>query len=164
MTSQWLPCKYLICLIDRVCQSYPQMHIVPKQVTDEDLKMSASFRGGRRFPSVVWRYGLSSLWLFCYVYMQFFVIVALTTCWLAGWICEFSRNLLLLYCRQEELYVPFENSPSKVLIRAQGFRTKMDVEKCAMSAAVDAGATYQSFIKSLCKPVYSACNWHIKKF
>ncbi|XP_033747219.1 myotubularin-related protein 3-like [Pecten maximus] len=38
-----------------VCQSYPKYHIVPSDITDEQLKKVASFRALARFPSVVWR-------------------------------------------------------------------------------------------------------------
>nr|KAG5692476.1 hypothetical protein BaRGS_005022 [Batillaria attramentaria] len=38
-----------------LCPSYPQHHIVPACVTDENINSVASFRSGRRFPSVVWR-------------------------------------------------------------------------------------------------------------
>lgn len=37
------------------CPSYPEIHIVPACISDEDLKSVASFRSMRRFPSVVWR-------------------------------------------------------------------------------------------------------------
>lgn len=36
--------------------SYPRLHIVPSNVTDDDLREVAQFRGGGRFPSVVWRH------------------------------------------------------------------------------------------------------------
>ncbi|XP_060076299.1 myotubularin-related protein 3-like [Ylistrum balloti] len=38
-----------------VCRSYPKHHIVPSDITDEQLKKVASFRALARFPSVVWR-------------------------------------------------------------------------------------------------------------
>ncbi|XP_069134648.1 LOW QUALITY PROTEIN: phosphatidylinositol-3,5-bisphosphate 3-phosphatase MTMR3-like, partial [Argopecten irradians] len=38
-----------------VCQSYPKYHIVPSDITDDQLKKVASFRALARFPSVVWR-------------------------------------------------------------------------------------------------------------
>lgn len=38
-----------------LCPSYPQHHIIPACVTDESISSVASFRSGRRFPSVVWR-------------------------------------------------------------------------------------------------------------
>jgi len=39
----------------RLCLSYPVEHIVPKQVSDDDLKKVAGFRALARFPTVVWR-------------------------------------------------------------------------------------------------------------
>lgn len=38
-----------------VCKTYPKFHIVPKWISDDDLKTVAQFRALRRFPSVVWR-------------------------------------------------------------------------------------------------------------
>lgn len=49
-----------------LCPSYPQLHIVPASISDDQIKSVASFRSGRRFPSVVWRlvklFVLLSLW------------------------------------------------------------------------------------------------------
>ncbi|XP_050407864.2 myotubularin-related protein 3 [Patella vulgata] len=39
----------------KICPSYPNIHIVPTSVSDDDLHSVASFRSMRRFPSVVWR-------------------------------------------------------------------------------------------------------------
>ncbi|XP_045171881.1 myotubularin-related protein 4-like isoform X2 [Mercenaria mercenaria] len=38
-----------------LCSSYPSEHIVPKDISDENLKKVAGFRALQRFPSVVWR-------------------------------------------------------------------------------------------------------------
>ena len=39
-----------------LCPSYPKHHIVPANITDDQIKSVAGFRSGGRFPSVVWRY------------------------------------------------------------------------------------------------------------
>lgn len=38
-----------------LCPSYPETVIIPKCMTDEQIKKIASFRGSKRFPAVVWR-------------------------------------------------------------------------------------------------------------
>ncbi|GAB1609551.1 myotubularin-related protein 3-like isoform X2, partial [Argonauta hians] len=38
-----------------ICPSYPEVHIVPAIITDEELRSVADFRSMRRIPSVVWR-------------------------------------------------------------------------------------------------------------
>ncbi|KAL8604616.1 hypothetical protein ACOMHN_013396 [Nucella lapillus] len=38
-----------------LCPTYPRHHILPASFKDEQIKNVASFRSGRRFPSVVWR-------------------------------------------------------------------------------------------------------------
>ncbi len=39
----------------RVCSSYPKFHIMPRDITDQDIPDMATFRSHNRFPSVVWR-------------------------------------------------------------------------------------------------------------
>jgi myotubularin-related protein 3/4 len=38
-----------------LCPTYPEYIIVPKAITDEQLRKVASFRSSKRFPAVVWR-------------------------------------------------------------------------------------------------------------
>lgn len=38
-----------------VCSTYPEYVIVPKSISDEQLKKISAFRSSKRFPSVVWR-------------------------------------------------------------------------------------------------------------
>ena len=38
-----------------LCPTYPEQIIVPKSITDEQLKKIACFRSSKRFPVVVWR-------------------------------------------------------------------------------------------------------------
>jgi hypothetical protein len=38
-----------------LCPTYPEQVIVPKSITDEQLKKIACFRSSKRFPVVVWR-------------------------------------------------------------------------------------------------------------
>ena len=39
-----------------LCPTYPESVIVPKCITDEQLKKIACFRSSKRFPVVVWRF------------------------------------------------------------------------------------------------------------
>ncbi len=41
---------YIKCFVIQVCESYPERLVVPKSITDEYLKRSASFRSNGRFP------------------------------------------------------------------------------------------------------------------
>ena len=38
-----------------VCATYPEYLIVPKSISDEQLKKIAAFRSSKRFPTVMWR-------------------------------------------------------------------------------------------------------------
>ncbi|XP_028415229.1 myotubularin-related protein 3-like [Dendronephthya gigantea] len=40
----------------KLCSSYPKLHIVPGNITDEKLENIAKFRSSNRFPSAVWRH------------------------------------------------------------------------------------------------------------
>ncbi|XP_078680915.1 phosphatidylinositol-3,5-bisphosphate 3-phosphatase MTMR3-like [Branchiostoma floridae x Branchiostoma belcheri] len=40
----------------KFCSGYPEMHIVPASVTNEDLEKVGNFRSHKRIPSVVWRH------------------------------------------------------------------------------------------------------------
>ncbi|EUB64235.1 Myotubularin-related protein [Echinococcus granulosus] len=39
----------------QICKSYPKYHILPRDVSDQDIPNIATFRSHHRFPSVVWR-------------------------------------------------------------------------------------------------------------
>ena len=43
-------------ILFRICSSYPEYHIVPRDITDADIKKMACFRSNSRFTTVVWRY------------------------------------------------------------------------------------------------------------
>uniref|UniRef100_A0A914RG95 Myotubularin phosphatase domain-containing protein n=1 Tax=Parascaris equorum TaxID=6256 RepID=A0A914RG95_PAREQ len=40
---------------DQLCETYPQKVIVPKSLTDEELRAASEGRFLNRFPAVVWR-------------------------------------------------------------------------------------------------------------
>jgi len=47
-----------ICYVNegfKTTATYPELHIVPASISDDDIKSVAAFRSSRRFPSVVWR-------------------------------------------------------------------------------------------------------------
>ena len=45
----------MIITFSRICKSYPKYHIMPRDVSDQDISNMATFRSHHRFPSVVWR-------------------------------------------------------------------------------------------------------------
>ena len=46
-----------------LCGTYPRLLVVPRSISDEELKKAAPFRSGRRLPVLCWKdpYGLSSI-------------------------------------------------------------------------------------------------------
>ena len=45
---------YAVLLI-RLCETYPKLLVVPKAMTDEELKVVSKFRSKGRIPAIVWR-------------------------------------------------------------------------------------------------------------
>ncbi|VDM21322.1 unnamed protein product, partial [Hydatigera taeniaeformis] len=50
-----LEAEMILKEFNRVCKSYPKYHIVPRDVSDQEIPNIATFRSHHRFPSVVWR-------------------------------------------------------------------------------------------------------------
>jgi hypothetical protein len=48
----------------RICDSYPKVIVVPKQLTDDDVKVVAHFRSGGRLPVLCWgdKVTMASIW------------------------------------------------------------------------------------------------------
>jgi hypothetical protein len=46
-----------------LCPSYPRKLVIPRLTSDEDLKLAAGFRSGRRVPVLCWKdpYGVASI-------------------------------------------------------------------------------------------------------
>lgn len=42
-------------ILSRVCPTYPEKIIVPKGITDDDIRKGAPYRSIGRFPAVIWR-------------------------------------------------------------------------------------------------------------
>lgn len=40
----------------KICESYPQIIVLPRKISDDIIRDAANFRGMRRFPAVVWRH------------------------------------------------------------------------------------------------------------
>ncbi|CAD5120875.1 DgyrCDS9423 [Dimorphilus gyrociliatus] len=74
----------------RICESYPPQHIIPKEITDEQLKTVANFRSSNRFPSVVWRNKKNGAVILRSSQPQVGLL---------GWRCEEDENLLSAVCR-----------------------------------------------------------------
>jgi myotubularin-related protein 3/4 len=39
----------------KLCQTYPELLIVPEKISDDQLQKIANFRSSKRFPAVVWK-------------------------------------------------------------------------------------------------------------